>query len=95
MPRRLFWFAAGIAAGGWATMKMNQVARRLTPHGLAATTADRAVELGSRARQFAYDVGEGMHRREVELNAVLGLDPQQAELPEHRSEIVYKQKEDH
>jgi hypothetical protein len=95
MPRRLFWFAAGIAAGGWATMKMNRAARRLTPHSLAATTADRAVELGSRARQFAYDVCDGMHRREVELNDALGLDPQQAELPEHRSEIVYEQKEGH
>jgi len=95
MFRRLFWFAAGIAVGGWATMKVSQAARRLTPQSLAATAADRAVELGGRARQFAHDVCDEMNRREVELKDALGLDPQQAEFPEQCSEIVYEQKEGH
>jgi hypothetical protein len=95
MFRRLFWFAAGTTAGVWATMKVNRAARRLTPQSLAATAADRAVELGDRARQFAHDVRDGMNRRELELNDALGLTAQQAELPEQRSEIVYEQKEGH
>ncbi|MCQ4082773.1 DUF6167 family protein [Streptomyces sp. RB6PN25] len=96
MFRRLFWFAAGITAGVWATMKVNRAARRLTPDSLAATAADRAIEIGGRARQFAHDVREGMNRRELELNDALGLaEAPEAELPGQRSEIVYKQKEGH
>ena len=95
MSRRLFWFAAGISTGVWATMRVNRAARRLTPESLAATAAHHAIELGGRARQFANDVRDGMNRRELELNDALGLTAQQAELPEQRSEIVYKQKEGH
>jgi hypothetical protein len=100
MFRRLFWFAAGIAAGTWATMKVNKAARRLTPDSLAATAADRALQLGGRARRFALDVRAGMSEREEDLNHALGLDARRAALPGQRPEIaatddVYEQKEGH
>lgn len=75
MFRRLFWFAAGASTGVWATLRVNRAVRRLTPEGLAATAADRATELGARARRFALDVRTGMTEREAELGQVLGLGP--------------------
>ncbi|AEW97690.1 MULTISPECIES: DUF6167 family protein [Streptomycetaceae] len=90
MFRRLFWFVAGIAAGTWATTKVNRAARRLAPDSLAATAADRAVRLGGRARQFALDVRAGMTEREQELHHALGLDGTPAELPGQRPEIAHR-----
>lgn len=74
MFRRLFWFATGIFTGVWATTKVNRAISRLTPESLAATAADRALELGGRARRFAHDVRAGMTQRERELTEALGLD---------------------
>ncbi len=91
MFRRLFWFAAGIAAGTWATTKVHRAARRLTPDSLAAAAADRAVELGGRARRFALEVRAGMTERERELHQALGLDESPAQLPgRRRPEIGYR-----
>ncbi|MDF3288885.1 MULTISPECIES: DUF6167 family protein [Streptomyces] len=90
MFRRLFWFVTGITAGVWATNKVHRAARRLTPEGLAATAADRAIELGGRARRFAKDVRAGMSERESQLNNLLGLDAPHAELPGQRPEIAYQ-----
>ncbi len=92
MFRRLFWFAAGITTGVWATVKVGRAARRLTPEGLAATAADRALEMGGRARRFADDVRAGMTEREAELGEALGLDaaPEQPRtgLPGPRQQIA-------
>ena len=74
MFRRLFWFATGIFTGVWATTKVNRAISRLTPDSLAATAADRALELGGRARRFAHDVRAGMTQRERELTEALGLE---------------------
>ncbi|WP_234347725.1 DUF6167 family protein [Streptomyces specialis] len=76
MIRRAFWFTTGAAAGVWATTKVQRTLRRLTPESLAARAADRAVEAGHRARQFALDVRAGMAQREDELNDALGLGPE-------------------
>lgn len=95
MFRRLFWFAAGITTGVWATMKVGRAARRLTPEGLAATAADRAVELGGRARRFADDVRAGMNEREAELGQALGLDPDASERPQLTSSRQHDRKEGH
>jgi hypothetical protein len=105
MFRRLFWFAAGLTTGVWATVKVGRAARRLTPGGLAAGAAGRAVELGGRARQFASDVRTGMTEREAELDDALGLradrpHPSAPQLPGQRPEIApgrhpHKQKEGH
>lgn len=93
MFRRAFWFSAGAAAGVWATTKVNRKLRSLTPESLAARAADKAVETGHRAREFAIDVRAGMMRREDELNDALGLtsdpdDPATSrQLPGHTQRI--------
>jgi len=73
MFRRSFWFVTGAATGVWATVKVNRAVRRLSPEGLAATAADRALETGARLRLFARDVRAGMAQREGELHDALGL----------------------
>ncbi|MEU6173393.1 DUF6167 family protein [Streptantibioticus parmotrematis] len=98
MFRRLFWFVAGVSTGVWATTKVNRAVRRLSPDSLAATAADRALELGGRARQFAIDVRAGMTEREAELGGILGTDdqpgpepaPHRAVLPVNRPQITYR-----
>lgn len=70
MVRRLFWLVAGVAIGVWGTTKVNRAARRLTPEGIAETTAVRAAELGGRLRRFTDDVRAGMAEREAELHSL-------------------------
>ncbi|MFC9281598.1 hypothetical protein [Streptomyces collinus] len=87
MFRRTFWFSTGVAAGVWATTKVNRKLRQLTPESLAATAANKALETGHRLKDravvFALDVRDNMARREAELGEALGInaDP---ELPEPR-----------
>ncbi len=90
MFRRLFWFAAGLSTGIWATVKVNRAARRLTPDSLAATAADRAAELGARARRFALEVRDGMTEREAELGEALGIEPAEhpVQLPSGQRQIA-------
>ncbi|MFF2655347.1 hypothetical protein [Streptomyces sp. NPDC058045] len=92
MFRRTFWFTAGAAAGVWATTKVNQKLRRLTPESLAAQAANKAVETGHRLKDFALDVREGMVQREAELGDVLGLNaPVDAALPAPRGRAALEQ----
>jgi hypothetical protein len=82
MFRRTFWFTAGAAAGVWATAKVNQKIRQLTPESLAAQAANKAVEAGHRLKDFAVDVRTGMVSREAELGEALGIDaPPERALP--------------
>ncbi|MER6460000.1 hypothetical protein AB0D30_14560 [Streptomyces sp. NPDC048409] len=87
MFRRTFWFTTGVAAGVWATTKVNRKLRQLTPESLAASAANKALETGHRIKDravgFALDVRENMARREEELGDALGInaDP---ELPAPR-----------
>ncbi|WP_418955994.1 DUF6167 family protein [Streptomyces tritici] len=74
MFRRAFWFTAGAAAGVWATTKVNQKLKQLTPESLAAQAANKAVEAGHRLKDFALDVRAGMVQREAELGEALGLE---------------------
>ncbi|MFE7131095.1 DUF6167 family protein [Streptomyces sp. NPDC057638] len=85
MFRRAFWFTAGAAAGVWATTKVNNKLKQLTPESLAAQAANRAVDAGHRVREFALDVRAGMIQREHELAEALGThaDPD-PELPAQR-----------
>ncbi|MCF3962563.1 hypothetical protein [Streptomyces fuscigenes] len=78
MFRRTFWFTAGAAAGVWATAKVNQKIKQLTPESLAAQAANRAVEAGHRIKDFAADVRTGMVRREAELGEALGIEAEPA-----------------
>jgi hypothetical protein len=87
MFRRTFWFTTGVAAGVWATTKVNRKLRQLTPESLAATATNKALETGHRIKDraigFALDVRENMAQREEELGDALGInaDP---ELPAPR-----------
>lgn len=77
MFRRTFWFTTGVAAGVWATTKVNRKLKQLTPESLAATAANKAIEAGHRVKDravgFALDVRDGMAQREEELGDALGL----------------------
>lgn len=77
MFRRTFWFTTGVAAGVWATTKVNRKLRQLTPDHLAVTAANKAVEAGGRLKDravdFALEVRDHMERREAELGDALGL----------------------
>ncbi|MFF7750580.1 hypothetical protein ACFZCP_15270 [Streptomyces sp. NPDC007971] len=78
MFRRTFWFTTGVAAGVWATTKVNRKLRQLTPQSLAATAANKALETGQRLKDravgFALDVRDNMAQREAELGQALGID---------------------
>ncbi|WP_320777781.1 hypothetical protein [Streptomyces sp. CRN 30] len=77
MFRRTFWFTTGVAAGVWATTKVNRKLKQLTPETLAAAAANKALETGHRLKDravgFALDVRDGMAQREEELGDALGL----------------------
>src|SRR4051812_32925981 len=87
MFRRTFWFSTGVAAGVWATTKVNRKLKQLTPENLAVTAANKALETGQRLKDravgFALDVRDNMAQREAELGEALGIheDP---ELPAPR-----------
>ncbi|MFE1862769.1 hypothetical protein [Streptomyces anandii] len=89
MFRRTFWFGTGVAAGVWATTKVNRKLRQLTPESLAATAANKALETGHRIKDravgFALDVRDNMAQREAELGDALGINaPVDPELPAPR-----------
>ncbi|WP_330341165.1 hypothetical protein [Streptomyces sp. NBC_00557] len=87
MFRRTFWFTTGVAAGVWATTKVNRKLRQLTPESLAATAANKALETGQRLKDravgFALDVRDNMAQREAELEEALGIHAN-PELPSPR-----------
>ena len=78
MFRRTFWFSTGVAAGVWATTKVNRKLRQLTPENLAIGAANKALEAGHRIKDravgFALDVRDNMARREDELGEALGIN---------------------
>ncbi|MBQ1090882.1 hypothetical protein [Streptomyces sp. B93] len=89
MFRRTFWFSTGVAAGVWATTKVNRKLRQLTPESLAASAANKAIEAGHRLKDravgFALDVRHNMAEREAELGEALGLNaPVDPQLPAAR-----------
>ncbi|MFE1437798.1 hypothetical protein [Streptomyces sp. NPDC058739] len=87
MFRRSFWFTTGVAAGVWATTKVNRKLKQLTPEHLAVTATNKAIETGQRLKDravgFALDVRDNMARREAELEEALGID-ERPELPAPR-----------
>ncbi|MFF4253007.1 hypothetical protein ACFY1L_17520 [Streptomyces sp. NPDC001663] len=78
MFRRTFWFTTGMAAGVWATTKVNRKLKQLTPENLAVSAANKALEAGHRLKDravgFALDVRDNMAQREEELGDALGLN---------------------
>lgn len=67
----MFWFGVGIAAGVAATRRASDVARRLTPAGVAENLNEAARELGEAIGSFGADVRAGMAEREAELHATV------------------------
>ncbi|MFK0118239.1 hypothetical protein [Streptomyces sp. NPDC090994] len=99
MFRRTFWFTTGVAAGVWATTKVNRKLKQLTPENLAVTAANKAIEAGGRLRDravdFALDVRDNMAQREAELGDALGLDaPADRELPAPRRYAAIENRND-
>ncbi|MGV9956179.1 hypothetical protein ACWDU0_30390 [Streptomyces cellulosae] len=93
MFRRTFWFTTGVAAGVWATTKVNRKLKQLTPEHLAVAAANKAIEAGGRLKDravdFALEVRDHMDRREAELGDALGLGaPVDRELPAPRGYAV-------
>ncbi|MBV2354488.1 hypothetical protein KUM39_08965 [Streptomyces sp. J2-1] len=89
MFRRSFWFTTGVAAGVWATTKVNRKLKQLTPEHLAVSAAHKALETGHRLKDraigFALDVRDNMAVREAELGEALGIEAAPgAELPAPR-----------
>lgn len=78
MFRRTFWFTTGVAAGVWATAKVNRKLRQLTPESIAAAAANKTLQAGHRLRDravgFALEVRDNMAHREAELGDALGLN---------------------
>jgi hypothetical protein len=65
--RRLFWIAAGAAAGVVAVRRVTRTAAKLTPKGLSDSLSGAVGNLADAVRDFAADVREGMAEREAEL----------------------------
>ncbi|MFH8341596.1 hypothetical protein [Streptomyces sp. AM6-12] len=93
MFRRTFWFTTGVAAGVWATTKVNRKLRQLTPESLAATAANKALETGQRLKDravgFALDVRDNMAQREDELQEALGIQGDALPAPRRLTAIEY------
>ncbi|MFF3348482.1 hypothetical protein [Streptomyces sp. NPDC002779] len=91
MFRRSFWFTTGVAAGVWATTKVNRKIKQLTPEHLATQAANKALEAGTRLKDravgFALDVRDNMAQREAELENALGIDAD-PELPALRRQAA-------
>lgn len=69
MTPRLFWFAAGSAAGIYASVKVKRAAYRVTPSGLV----DQASALGIGWRAFSAEMRDGMQAREHHIARELSL----------------------
>ncbi|WNM33964.1 hypothetical protein RKE30_28115 [Streptomyces sp. Li-HN-5-11] len=99
MFRRTFWFTTGVAAGVWATTKVNRKLRQLTPESIAATAANKALDAGHRLKDravgFALDVRANMAQREAELGEALGINaPVEQELPAPRRYAAIENRKD-
>ncbi|PRY28659.1 hypothetical protein [Umezawaea tangerina] len=64
---RLFWFAAGAAAGVFVVRKAGQVAHQATPAGIGENVGNGLRELASALGSFGAEVRAGMSEREHEL----------------------------
>ncbi|MFL6075424.1 MAG: DUF6167 family protein [Mycobacteriales bacterium] len=73
--RRLFWLAAGAAAGVVAVRQVGRIAHKFTPAGAAQSAAGGVHRVGDRVRAFADDVRAGMAEREYEIHRAIEEGP--------------------
>jgi hypothetical protein len=71
MRSRLVWFAAGSAAGLYASVKARRAAYRLSTPGLV----DQAAALGLGWRAFSSELRDGMETRQRDIARELSGDP--------------------
>lgn len=78
MRPRIVWFAAGTAAGLYASFKAKRAAYRLSPSGVV----DQAAALGAGWRVFRAEMNDGMASREQDIadRLELPLEPTEKEL---------------
>jgi hypothetical protein len=79
--RWLFWLAMGVTIGAMVVRKLSKAAQRLTPGGMANGLAGALTELADSIQDFAADVREAMHDRELQLREATGLDGNTAQAP--------------
>jgi hypothetical protein len=72
--RRLFWLGLGIGLGVLIMRRLNQIAERLTPKGMASTMGNALVDLVHEVREFTGELRATMGEREQELRTGTGLD---------------------
>ena len=82
MMRRLFWVAAGAAAGILVARTISRKARALTPAGMSDNLAKGAAGIRALAREFVDDVLDAAAAKEHEMMAQLEHD--QVELDAQR-----------
>ena len=71
MKSRIVWFAAGSAAGLYASVKARRAAYRLSTPGLV----DQAAALGLGWRAFSSELRDGMETRQRDIARELSGDP--------------------
>lgn len=73
--RRMFWVAAGAAAGILVVHKLSKKARAFTPAGVADTVARGVGGVRTLAREFVDDVLTAAAAKEDELRALMEHAP--------------------
>lgn len=68
--KRLFYLSLGVAAGTYASYRLNRATEAWTPAGLV----DSAAGWGASVREIADDVRARAAEREAELRGMLDLD---------------------
>jgi outer membrane murein-binding lipoprotein Lpp len=71
--KRLFWIAAGAAAGVLIARRLTRAANSFTPEGAADRVSGAVGNLSAAVRQFTEDVKAGMAERDAELRDSLGI----------------------
>jgi gas vesicle protein len=74
MMRRLFWVAAGAAAGILIARSLSRTARAFTPAGMSESIARSAAGIRALAREFVDDVLDAAAAKEHEMLAQLEHD---------------------
>lgn len=89
MIPRTFYFAAGVALGGYVAHRLNRTARAWTPGGIADRIEGQVASYRAALRELGEDVADAAHEHEAELRrryapTADALDPSAPKaLPEH------------